>query len=396
MLPSSWCDCRTQGAGAPEVDYAFAPGVTPYDGMLRSMFGLRPNTQVASGSSLHTISDFLGYLHNTAGLAKPAGDLFLVSHGSDRAWMQIKLDGTQTSPTTYEAVERAVSGSTSDPFGTGVTPGSIAIPSDVNHDAQNNLGSMGVNIRGCRIGVSRPFVDKLKEAMGNQSPITAPLHFHKAYDLGAPGILEFLAYNFEVVNKAAYADKAAVAAAFDAGGFTFKDGTAVPTAKWADWVPRNVGMGHRDTQNLSVPLGTTFGNQSTIPQKVGFRHDTITHQELISVTTMPTDRAGQMTQLQASLDNDPLFASTHPFPMYVRYYQSSKADFIANLSWAFSAQNASTLSAVGTQHIYTVLVPVTDPATGNLIFNFSPVAGSGLAPVTNLLTSDSSLFYTTP
>jgi len=52
---------------------------------------------------------------------------------------------------------------------------------------------------------------------------------------------------------------------------------------------------------------------------------------------------------------------------------------------------------VGRQHEYTVLVPITDPpdlATGNLIFNFYPPAGSTVAAVENLMTSDSTMFYT--
>jgi hypothetical protein len=42
--------------------------------------------------------------------------------------------------------------------------------------------------------------------------------------------------------------------------------------------------------------------------------------------------------------------------------------------------------------MYTVVVPITDPATGNLVFNFYPNAGSPHAAITNFQESDVEYF----
>ncbi len=52
---------------------------------------------------------------------------------------------------------------------------------------------------------------------------------------------------------------------------------------------------------------------------------------------------------------------------------------------------------MGSQHEYTLRVPVTDPpdlATGKLIYNSYPPASSTLTAVDELAVSDATLFYT--
>lgn len=387
--------------GVCEMDFAFAPGRTGYDSLMRQLFTNRPNTQLVQDRTLRTVADFLNRLHTGPGITLPAEDLYIVSHGNNRAWIQIHLDTTQTTDTTYEAADAAVAGNT-DPFGTGVTAGSVQIPNDVNHDSSGNLNGMAMNFRGCRIGAAGPFVDKLKEAFGNESPVTAPKHFHEVFQLGNIGMMEFLIYGFSVVNKTAFADKTAVGTALDAAGLTYKDGSAIPSANWTDWVPTNVGVGHRTTKQVFVNLGTTLGTQSKIRQSIDFRHDVARFTYRISGLSPIPAPPDRLDTLRQALNNDAAqpgsnFASTHPLPMYARYSQSSIDDFVDNLSWTFSTDASQTLICVGSQHEYTVLVPIVDPpdlATGNLIFNFYPSAGSTAAAVTNLTTGDDTMFYT--
>lgn len=378
------------------MDYAFAPGGTRYDKLARQLFSNRPNTKLLNNRSLMTVAGFLHYLDTAAGITLPPDDLFVVSHGNDRAWMKIPLDPTQlhhdhTDPTTYETAEAAVAS------------GSVNIPNDVNHDSTGTLTSMSVNIRGCRIGAAEPFVDKLKEAFGDESPVTAPEHFHWVFSFSSLGMFEWLKYSFSVVSKSPLAKKADVAAALDAEGFTYRDGTDVPTALWTDWVPKKVSIGQRDTKKVYLDLGRTLGKQTHLRDWIGFRHETPKFTYRISGLSALPAKADQVDTLRQALNDDAnnegsVWASSHPLPMYERFDHSSIDDFVDNMNWQFTWDaKHSVMVCVGYQHQYTVIVPITDPPdlkAGKLIYNFYPPATSSLAAVEELLTSDDTMFYT--
>ena len=247
------------------MDYAFAPGADFYHRAARQLMANRPNTQVIQQRGLNTVADFLTFLNAVPAvpaIQHPAGDLFVVSHGNDVAWLQIRLDGTQTGPTGYEQAEAAAAS------------GSVHIPPRPEPErrrrpdlACGQLPRLPDRRRG-------PFVDELKVAFGGNTAVTAPLHFHGIFELtGRVGLLELLAYGFTFVSKTAFADKAATAAAFDAIGFTYHDANALPTANWTAWVPSNVRVGHREGKPMYVSLGRTIGSQRTIGLKIEFRHD---------------------------------------------------------------------------------------------------------------------------
>ncbi|MEO8827572.1 hypothetical protein [Lapillicoccus sp.] len=374
------------------MDFAFAPGVSSYDSLARQLFTNRPNTQLVRQRGLNTVDAFLSFLNTSPTVTLPADDLYLVSHGNDKAWMQIHLDTTQSGGTTFEVAKAAVA------------TGSVNLPTNVNHGSSGALNSMSVNIRGCRIGAANPFVDQLKEAFGGDSPVTAALHFHEVYRMTGVGMLEFLVYGFTLVSQTAFVDQAATKAAFDAEGFTYRDGSGVPTALWDDWVPRRVSVGHRDSSSVYLQLGPGLGTQTRIPSAIGFRHDQPRFTYKISgLSSMPTAHAAQLDTLRQALNADAAttgstFASAHPFPMFTRYTQNSIDDFVDNMNWSCSWDRPSSLMiCVGSQHEYTVLVPVTDPpdlATGKLIYNFYPPSSSALTAVEELLTSDATMFYT--
>ena len=172
------------------MDFAFAPGRTGYDAFMRQLFTNRPNTTLVQGRTLRTVADFFTQLHTT-GTNLPADDLYIVSHGNDHAWMQIQLDTTQNGATTFEAADAAINGH-SDPHGTGVTAGGVEIPNNVNHDSGGNLGLDGHQLPGLPDRAAERFVDRLKEAFGNESPVTAPKHFHDIVNMGSVGMMEYL------------------------------------------------------------------------------------------------------------------------------------------------------------------------------------------------------------
>jgi hypothetical protein len=376
--------------GGHEMEYAFAPGTTKYDRRMRKLLTNRPNTELVQGSGLTTVADFLNHLSTASGVSLPAENLFLVSHGNDRAWMEILLDGSQPKDkgTDFEAVTAAVASK------------SVAISTGVNHDANGDLASMAVNIRGCRIGAAEPFMEALKEAFGNESPMTAPKHFHKVYELEGIGMFEFLVYSFTVISKTAYANKKAVVQAFEKELLSFRDGSAVPDANWAKWIPEKTSPGKRPTKAQYLNLGQTIAKQKRIEDEVEFRHKVNTYPyEVPNLGSMPA-AADRNDKLRQALEEDPSFADTEPFPIYKRYGLYSIDEFVDELSWAFTWQASNSIMlCVGTQHEYNVLVPITDPPdldAGTLIYNFYPPAGSSSSPVNNLLTTDDTMFYTSP
>jgi hypothetical protein len=371
------------------MDYAFAPGVTDYDRLARKLFTNRPGTTVIQKRGMTTVEAFFRHL-GTAGMSLPADELLVASHGNDRAWMKIQITGSRTGSTDYEAAEAAARG------------GSTALPNAVNHDAAGALAGTSVNIRGCRIGAAPPFVDKLKEAFGNESPVTAPKHFHWIQDMGMIGMLEFLKYSFGVISKDPLPDRTAVASALAAESFVYRDATSVPADSWATWVPRNVGVGHRESASVYIGLGRALGGLARLRTGIEFRHDLSRFTYSISGLPRFPPKADRLDTLRAALVTDAgnlgsTFSVSHPFPMFQRYGHSSLDEFVDNLVWTFSWDPKKTLMVcVGRQHEYTVLVPITDPpdlTAGNLIYNYYPPIGAPGA-VDGLLTSDNTLFYT--
>jgi len=374
------------------MDYAFIPGRSLYEKLMRQLFKDRVDTQLVDARGVLTVAQFIDHLETTAAITKPVGDLFITAHGNDRAWIQIDLDDQREKVTTYEVVENAV------------TSRSVQLPQDLNHNPDGSLASVTINFRGCRIGVSEPFVDKLKEAFGGDSSVTAPKHFHNVYGQSGVGSIEYLGYGFETRNKTAFPNKSAVVAAFTAEGFSFIGGSTVPDAQWSDWIPRNVGRGHRDSHSVYLNLGQTIAGLKRIRDAIEFRHDVLTFGGGIDTQgSMPpaADRLDTLRQaLHDAADNTPgsFWADTHPLPMYKRYGHTDIDDFVDGLAWSFTwdAKEAK-MVYVGRQHEYVVVVPMVNPpdlSAGNLIFNFIPTQGTGSTPVDDLLTSDDTLFYT--
>jgi hypothetical protein len=373
------------------MDYAFAPGATGYDKLARLLLSNRPDTTLVSQRGMNSIAQFFDYLHTTAAVTKPVGDLYVSSHGNDKAWMKIHLDAAQTTATSFEVAAAAV------------LSGSVTIPSDLNHSGVD-LTDMKINLRGCRIGAAWPFVDTIKAAFGDESPVTAPKHFHKLQKLGSTGMMEFLFYGFSIVSKTAYADKAATAAAFEAANLTYHDdATVVPPALWTDWIPTDVSIGHRTGLAVTLDLGQTLGASTSISQTVDFRHDNPDYAYgILGLPAMPAP-ADLLDALRTALNEDAAedgstFSDEHPFPTFERFSQADIDDFVDNLDWKFSWDaKKSKLICVGRQHEYTVLVPITDPfdlKTGTLIYDFYPPAASAVAPFDGLDLTDSTLFYT--
>lgn len=418
------------------MDYGFAPGGTGYDYFGRRLLGRIPNTKVISQHSILTVESFITHLTNTANNGEidgePVGDLLIVSHGNSAGWMAIDLDNSSLDPkgkpartTTYEVLEQAVASN------------SVQILPEL-HGTDSPI-PFDVHIRGCRIGQSPKFVEKLKEAFGSPRSVIAPKHFHFAGGIGRKrkrrrlknitmyGSYEHLNYSFVLFRKprlfsspsTAFKTKKEAVDAFHSHGFEFIDESApdgrspIPKSKWKKWIPRNVKKRRTTKPRYKVKLGQNIGRGLEILRiEHQFRHRigrfswTVTglmQDPGKGAAKKAAKNALREVELRGSIKANADFQSTHDFAMYKRAGYTNVDDFLDGYAWRCNwRKKDKELFCIGRRHEYTVVVPIVDPPTQHLIFNLFPAvdshgnitANSGLIRVNKLLHTNSDLFLT--
>lgn len=376
------------------MDYAFAPGTTAYDNIMKDLFNQRPNTSLINQAGITRVDQFIDHLETDAGVTRPVEDMFIASHGNDGGWLQIQFadidadgDGNPDTNTTYEVLEIAD------------TTNVAEIPAIVRGAASQ------FHIKGCKIGQNYaiPFVEKIKATLGGVVPVTAPKHFHEVWYRTDLGVLEYLGYDFSVVQATAFANRNAVLAAFGAAGLLFIDGSAIPANYWNSRIPAKVGTGRRTmnyTVNLSpvlTPVNGSAMNSLRLNLDESFRHDAerFTFTLNYGAGTPPASDAAKKADMQTSMGGEAVFQVAHPFPMYARYEYNNLTDFVNGFTWTFTYnKNNHLMRCVGTRHRYTLIVPITDPANNNLFYNFYPYAGNPTPVTKQLLESDARFFLT--
>ena len=355
------------------MDYAFVPGTTPYENLLRRMLGRRTNTTVISKATLTSIADFLAELVTEA---VTADDLVPGSHANDEGFLFLAADksivnpGTNnTVPVTYEMLQQAN------------TTGVIKIPESITSSPYS-----AVHIKGCRIGSDEalPFLQLLKQALANAYTVTAPKYFHELQPVRGTGIFEYMAYSYSVMNITAYPDRASLIAAFTSEGFTQElDGTPVPDANWDKWIKR--GLKLKPTSNAEVkfnfPVAITpkVGSLAAIPYlkaSCRSRLEKFTW-TITNAGTIPPANADRLTMLKDSMSGAPSMQQSHPFPLYARLHFDDFDSFWDGLSWTATV-SGSDLVGVGSHYVYTAAIPILKPGTttSELVFNVYPASGS--------------------
>lgn len=360
------------------MDYGFAPGATAQDARARVLFQRRANTTLVSGKKLVTVRDFAAHLLASGAVTRPIDDALIAAHANSEGHMFIPMFAKQPRATDYEILEDAIATASK----------SIAIDDTVIGHTAGDPITHSVHFKGCNLGKALPFLTKFREALGGNVNVTAPRHFHGIWQHSDFGTWEYMAYEFQIRNKAAFGTRAALLAAFDTGGFTFIDGSAVPTADWGKWVPKDIGK----TVKLSVAgkLGVSIGKRKTIDAERQFRVSPLTFTWQLTypnAASVPKATAAQQAAFENSVNGDATFDSNHAYPMYERLGYASAADFLAGYTWKHVPVKKQLLTT-GTRFEYTILLPIVDIPTGNLVFNFHPKAGKPYAAITNLAESD--------
>lgn len=383
------------------MDYAFVPGQSKAEKYAQTFFKRRPNTflyikKVISNKIPVRVDEFVDYLNTDAGIVKPLEKIIIACHGNDRGQMLITFANGFPSVTKYENLETAYT-------------------SKVNFlDASLIDPNTQINIKGCKIGQAHahPFVGKLKSYFGGMVSLTAPKHYDFFGKILNVGYVEFMAYDFTVVLLTAFTGKTARAnliSAFQNEHYTFKDGvTNVPDTQWTNWLPKNIGKGKRTVKfkvNFSPSLKKNNGSnfaKHTLPMSQSFRAVTDKFTTTITyLSSPPTTTSAQETALKTLLQSQPLFQTSHPYPMWQRYELNDFNEFFTGFKWKYKVSKDKktgnwTLICTATRFIYSILAPITDDPLGanNLLLNISPDTGNTSPATPLILETDNQLFLT--
>jgi hypothetical protein len=250
--------------------------------------------------------------------------------------------------------------------------------------------------RGCRIGTAPAYLRKLKEALGNAIPVIAPKHFHIVAQLTRPaGFVEYMGYSFAFTRPAQLRDRPAVLAAFQAGAFPRIDGSTVPARSWNDWVPRNPHQAGEQEVAAAI-LNPVTSRTESIPGRYRFRpRDLFPTEQSFALQTDPGTDAGRKAAVQAELERvHPQYQSTHPFPEYVRFGYTTMAEFMDGWTWRFRYDSSThTLFFRAARVEYTIIRPIVEVGTNQLVLNFYPSGREG--SVLELLNVTDARFFAT-
>ena len=207
------------------MDYAFVPGVTDYEKLLKRVMQSRTNTTLINTVGIATIADFLQSLVTNS---QQAENLILGAHANDETFA-IAFDSTTQPPNPsngrdYEmllAVDAA---------------GTIHIPAAVRTPTTNCY------IKGCDVGAdsTKPFLELLKKCLDNPQQLNAPKFFHDLADDFGNGILEYMRVEYRVMSPLGFDSTKDLIDEFRKQNFqqgVEVGGQQVPVPdKWKDWI----------------------------------------------------------------------------------------------------------------------------------------------------------------
>jgi hypothetical protein len=382
------------------MDYLFVPGSEASEQLGRQIISRRPNTALIERPPAQ--NHFVGLLARlgAASVNHPIGDILLVAHGLQSGEYYIPLSRSVGSPCDFEKAADAVTADT------------IRLQPDLLRAASTDtLQTITVRLRGCNIGKARPLIEKLQQAIapaGGAVNMTAPLHFDEFHAIHG-GWVEYLAHKFTLrvaqpfKDASGHADRPGLLAAFDAEGFTYLDGTAIPTASWSNWVPTNIhpsSANWRQSFNFTVDLDPAANGQTTVAIHREYRYEQLPITWTWTAPDPGTDTA-RLNLLRTSLPQGEvnrrhLYDPSYDWPLYERMGFTSIDDMVDNLDWVFPYRHG-TFHYRAIRHEYTVMLPITDPpATGAnpvmQFYNFFPLNAASGPAILNLDETNGDLF----
>ncbi len=380
------------------MDFAFVPGIGDSDLEGLSQFlGKLPNTVVTLTPQPTTLSLYLAALNSLllGTNAGPAGNLLIGTHGDEEGELFLAIDPNTQSPATYEKLKNATT---------------VGIPPAVKDS------HTWVRLQTCLLGRDdcHQLLVMLKTALGNPTKVTAPRHVHaEALNLYS-GSWEFMFYQFLVqgadLGKNPLPNRDAVLAQFGdtSNGFELIGSHNVTPAMWNDWVPKagRLNLAPAKFDQIIVPFFVDAPKflYNAVPISVPLEMKWVAKVEPLPLVPLecdfiPVDPDTKQTTLYDLLNKPlehPEYQDSYPYPVYKRYNYKSLEDFTKGWNWQVKDNPGTTLKYslqyVGTRYQYRLEIPITNPGTNDLIYNYYPDGGD--APIINFSeTNDPFGFY---
>jgi hypothetical protein len=365
------------------------------------------DTNVFTAKQVTLLTDLYSKLEHTSTIAKPIGDLFLISHGTDAGWMSLDLDAAGRSTTLAAAKPSTDFAELQDILADTARKTALSVPATLYTTATNTTGPTRVIIGGCRVGMAPKFVDALKLVLGGTLPVLAPRHYHMFVDLLETdrakkstvymGTYEALCYVFEA-NSLKYLNKADLLKALaDNPKNVTIDGNRVLPASLKQWLGKNFHGGRGIFKMpVRVPLGRKIAHETQLsPGQLRHLEGKVS-KKYTNPSPAQLTLAGHKQELSQDTQMQPAFG----FPVWEQHGHSSFELFFNSYNWKLSNPKSGPARWVGTREEYLMLVPITsmDPAAkGKLLYNFFPPrTGSTLTAIKELDETDPALYYRTP
>lgn len=354
------------------MDYAFVPGQSDYEDLLRSVAKARPTTTLLGGST--TIA---GFLNDLKSQSLKADNLVVGGHANDMSWV-VSFDSatpvpTGSSGTDYEMLQAVDTAKT------------INIPPDI------RTNGIKFHIKGCEIGskTAEPFLALLKKALGNPQQITAPKFLHGLAPDADRGVFEYMLYDFIVYNKTPVENTPTLVQMFQQKQFQTgveAGGTPVdiPPENWKRWVKYGLNLAPADAHEVKFDVYTTL-DPPIISGGVKLTHMSARDAHCRAVVEgfavpiplngnpIPPDQPGRLALAKSRLILSPTMHD-HPFPTYVRFGFNDFDSMWNGFDWTVSVQG-NDLFLSGQHYAYKVRIPVTKAGSNKLIFNYYPKTG---------------------
>lgn len=331
----------------------------------------RPDTIRITGRYVDSLTNFIAALSRNPVVQSPIRDLIIASHANPEGLLFIGLNILEPKHITFETLETAVRSR------------SLHVDSALLRPRPQISGGVDLppsfHIRGCRIGAAPVYLRKLKEALGDEIAVTAPKHFHFAWQQPNPaGSVEYMGYGYSINRPERLGDKAAVVAAFQTGAFTRIDDQPVPARNWGEWVPRNPHAADEQVVPARV-LNPVTNQREKVRGFFRFRVRPLHSEEAsIALDVDPGSDAGRKKAVQAELEGSfAYYRATHEFPEYIRLGYAM-GEFMDGWAWHFRYDASEhTLFFRPSRAEYTVIQPIVDIASNRLFLNYYPSGRQG-------------------
>ena len=395
-LPASYLAALGKLPASAFWDFAFVPGTDSFAGYAKQFHTNRPRSKVITGFGLipDTLESFIDALGRSTDVDHPVAYPVVVSHANEEGDLFIAMNLLAGKVIEYEDLEAAVNS------------GRLHLDPAL---LQPRLQSGGqpapaqLRVRGCRIGQALPFLRKLKDALGGAIQVNAPKHFQYYDDTtptALPGVCEHMAYDFTVSRPDPVASRPALVAAFKKAGFKWINKKPVPAGTWPalmalHGMPKSIHHSGHHTLGYKVEVRAA-GKKADLPDMAEYRY---TREPLFTgwgafpLAKDPVTYLRRREAVQKELSQQPLYQTSHPYPMWARTGFSSLDEFMAGWHWTMEYdKSAGQLKYQAKRSKYTFVVPITRPGTKELITNFY---GTGGRPTVEDLHAEDPDYYAT-